>query len=70
MNGWESRIGLVIQLALTLVAVVGLYWKLRELIFKLHGENQQHIATINARLEPLWDYFTHIAERSNRRERD
>lgn len=61
-----SALGLII----TLVAV---YWRMRELIFKLHNENKTSISTIsseinevNTKIEPIVDWWNNRQERRRR----
>lgn len=63
-----SAIGLIV----TLIAI---YWKMRELIFKLHNENKasialisSEIAEVNTRIEPIVEWWNNRQERRRRDE--
>lgn len=62
--------GLLIHLFGSIVTLVGVYWKMRELVFKLHTDNLARLAevaasvkTMEAKVESLWDWFTNHLER-------
>lgn len=69
-TGWFGSYGLVLHLIGSIVTLVGIYWKMRELVFKLHTDNLARLAevaaavkTMEAKVESLWEWFTTHLER-------
>ena len=71
MNGFADKGMLLLQILLMVIVAVGLYWKLRELIFKLHAENRERFAELEAKVNAVYTWWRGFTERrdSNRQER-
>lgn len=67
-------IGAAINAILLIVTLAGIYWKMRELVFKLHGEALRHIDDLHAensvrlialetKVGSIWSWWTQRLER-------
>lgn len=69
----QVSLGTVIHL-ITLVFTIGaFYWGMRELVFKLHHENKERMATIertmatmNSKLDLMYEWWTTFMERRDK----
>ena len=70
MIEWKLNVGTLIHLMVLVVSMVGIYWRLRELIFALHRQNQETIHDLTAvvgamdvKVNSLWKWWEGRLER-------
>ena len=61
---WTIPIGIVLHFVALVAVIIGAYWRLRELIFRLHAEkaakiaeNSAKIAEVAVMLKPIWEWW-------------
>lgn len=64
-EGWSISFDALLQIAGFIAVMVGIYWRTRELIFKLHNENQTHMSAMEAKLNMLYEWWQNYIERRN-----
>ena len=58
-------LGTLIHLVVLIVALVGVYWKTRELIFSLHNQMIQRIAGVEAQVTMMYEWWRdYVKQRS------
>ena len=61
-------LGTILHLIVLVVTLIAAYWKMRELVFKLHnealaemnrlhGENVSRLQSLETKMAALWDWF-------------
>lgn len=70
MIDYSISVGTLLHATLLIVTIVGVYWKLRELIFTLHNANRQDIgdlkeavSVMKSKVDSIWEWFVSRLER-------
>lgn len=69
-------IGVLIHGALLIVTLIGIYWRMRETVFrlyndsrsemmKLHADTKEDIAQMTTKIDAIWEWWLNRQERRN-----
>ena len=58
-------LGTLIHLTVLLIALIGVYWKTRELIFKLHNQMVERISGVETQVTMMYEWWRdYVKQRS------
>lgn len=64
-EGWHVSFDALLQIVGFIAVMIGLYWRMRELVFKLHNDNSQRMTGIETKLDVLYKWWQQYIERRN-----